>query len=398
MKKILFITWDGPQTNYMEGLFMPIFDEIQKKSYFKFYIVQFTWASETQSNLVKKNAEKLGIHYINKPILRRPNATIGSAFSILKGIVFLNNYIKKNKIEIVIPRSTIPALIVNNLKKQNFKILFDADGLPLEERVDFAYLSRDNWQYKFLKKQETKILNTAEAVITRSKKAIEIHLNAIGNKNSEKFSVVTNGRNEAFFKPNPNERNEIRNSLKIEKNDKVFIYCGSLGNQYGWSEMISIFEKCKEKNSNSKFIILTGNIEYAAENLPIEMKKEIILKKVHFQEIPKYLSAADIAFAIRTPKFSMQGVAPIKLGEYLLMGIPTIASLGIGDTDEILKHIPFCFGFDHQSNNNIDEAVLFVQNLVEIDIEKIRNAAIPFFSIENSAIRYIKALEKVMIN
>ncbi len=26
-KNLLFITWDGPQTSYMEGLFMPIFNE-----------------------------------------------------------------------------------------------------------------------------------------------------------------------------------------------------------------------------------------------------------------------------------------------------------------------------------------------------------------------------------
>ncbi len=27
MKNLLFITWDGPQTSYMEGLFMPISNE-----------------------------------------------------------------------------------------------------------------------------------------------------------------------------------------------------------------------------------------------------------------------------------------------------------------------------------------------------------------------------------
>ena len=27
MKRFLFITWDGPQTSYMEGLFIPISNE-----------------------------------------------------------------------------------------------------------------------------------------------------------------------------------------------------------------------------------------------------------------------------------------------------------------------------------------------------------------------------------
>src|SRR5690606_35943047 len=81
----------------------------------------------------------------------------------------------------------------------------------------------------------------------------------------------------------------------------------------------------KAKGQEAKFLILTGNLEFAESKIPADLKEFIVLKKVNSEEVPSYLNAADLGFALRQPKFSMQGVAPIKLGEYLLCGLPVIA-------------------------------------------------------------------------
>jgi len=78
MKKILFITWDGPQTSYMEGLFMPIFHEVSKKRDIEFHVLQFTWGDKARTEITQEVAEKLNINYKAKPILRKPNVSIGS--------------------------------------------------------------------------------------------------------------------------------------------------------------------------------------------------------------------------------------------------------------------------------------------------------------------------------
>lgn len=293
------------------------------------------------------------------------------------------------------PRSTMPALMVNRIPKQNFKIVFDADGLPLEERVDFSGLSGNSKQYRFLKKEEFKMLMRSDVVLTRSFAAVKIHSQTIANKNSEKFSVVLNGRNTDFFKPNPALREKMRKELHLSNQTKVLVYCGSLGPQYGWDEMMAIFRKYKEKNPATVFLILTGNLTFAQERIPKELGDAVVVKTVPFSEIPNYLSVADIAFAIREPKFSMQGIAPIKLGEYLLMGIPTIASLGIGDTEQILNSVPNCHLYDHQKHNRVDLAVEFIDSLGEINFKEIRKYAIPFCSIEKSAESYCNALNKL---
>lgn len=395
MKNILFITWDGPQTNYMEGLFMPIFDQIQKNSNCVFHVIQFSWGDSERIAITQKAAQQLNIIYTPKSIVRKPIAVLGTIFTLFNGIRFLKKYIKENNICIVMPRSTMPAVMVNQIKKSNFKLLFDADGLPLEERIDFSGWSKNSSSYKLLKNQENKIILNADGVITRSNKSIAIHLAANSKLNANKFSVVYNGRDQHFFLPNALVRGKRRSELSISEDTVVFVYCGSLGLQYGFDEMMAVFSEFCKINSNAIFLILTGDIPFAKDRIPTELSEKCIVKSVPFEEIPNYLSIADIAFAIREPKWSMQGVAPIKLGEYLLMGIPTIASAGIGDTKQILETVPNCSIFNHESSNRILDTVASIEGLLLSDRNEIRKAAMNYFTIEKSLESYLTAIEKV---
>lgn len=396
MKKILFITWDGPQTSYMEGLFMPIFNEIKKTEVVEYHVLQFTWAKEEKIRKIKESASGFGINYSAVPIYRKPVAIIGSLITVFRGINIIRNYIKKHQIEIVMPRSTMPAVMVNRLNTKNIKVIFDADGLPLEERVDFSGLSKKSRQYIWLKDEEAKLLKTADGVLTRSQKSIEVHLKTVGEHYRGKFSVVFNGRDIKVFQRDSAERLKIRQQLGFSSKEKIFVYCGSLGPQYGWEEMIAVFEEYHNKDKASKFLILTGNKEFAEERLPSSLKECVKIMSVPFADVPKYLNAADIAFAIRKPTFSMQGVAPIKLGEYLLMGLPTIASAGIGDTEAIIGQMTNCFLFNHANSQAIEDAVSFALSTGNYGSgETIRKTALDYFSLEKSAESYISALKKI---
>ncbi len=394
MKKLLFITWDGPQTSYMEGLFMPIFCTIMKQDpTIEFHVLQFTWAGEEKVNQVKKTAENLEIVYHAIPIIKRPVAAIGSMISLFAGSKKIVAYILKNKIDIVMPRSTFPAFMVQRVKNKNFRVIFDADGLPIEERVDFAGLQKTSRQYKWLKSIERKILLQADAVITRSQKAIEVHLKTIGEHYRNKFSVVLNGRNVGQFAPDQAIRQAAREELGVS-DELLWVYAGSLGPQYCWEEMLRVFG-LSQKEQSPKFLVLTGNREFAEANIPDRLKEHIIVKSVNFERIPYYLNAGDVAFALRRPTYSMRGVAPIKLGEYLLMGLPTVASSGIGDTEEILKSFPECFIFDHDIEREEQRVALtdWIGQIRQMDKTDIREKALGFFSIEKAAESYIKAIE-----
>ncbi|KAA6322352.1 hypothetical protein EZS27_028100, partial [termite gut metagenome] len=252
--KILFTTWDGPQTNYMESLFMPIFQAIQKKEpQYEFHILQFIWADEEKIKSIADKSQSLGVIYNHHLTQRKPVASIGSIITVVQGIKIIKNYIRKHQISIIMPRSTMPSMMVNRLKGVNVKILFDADGLPLEERVDFAALQRNSIQYQLLKKTENQLLKKADAVVTRSNKAIDIHVHNIGETFRYKFFKVTNGIDTKTFLPDLKDRNELRERVGIKQTEKVFVYCGSLGEQYCWEEMYAIFTQYLNFDSNCRF-------------------------------------------------------------------------------------------------------------------------------------------------
>ncbi|WP_333850284.1 glycosyltransferase [Epilithonimonas sp.] len=416
MKNLLFITWDGPQTSYMEGLFMPIFQEIAKQGDYKFHVIQFTWADHQKIAHTQAAADKMGITYTAWPVLRKPNVSIGSLLTVLTSAGKIKKYIRENNIHILMPRSTFPAMIVNqfnssfasraffpfrglrssgSLSFRGFrgKLIFDADGLPIEERIDFAGLKKESFQYKLMKSAETTMLKSADAVITRSQKAIDIHIAHIGESYRSKFSVVFNGRDKNGFTYQPTLREKVRQELGL-KDELLFVYAGSLGPQYCLNEMLEIFQAYAKKHL-AKFLILTGNTEFAEQNILSELKPYVIIKSMPAEKVSFYLNGGDVAFGLRKPTFSMQGVAPIKLGEYLLCGLPVIASKGIGDTERILENFEECYLYDHSMGllPQIERIKNFVEKAIFAKRNNIAQKAQHYFSLEAAAESYIKTIK-----
>lgn len=390
-KNILFITWDGPQTSYAEGLFMPIFHKIEQLyPSFQFHILQFTWGNQTQNQI--KASKLYHIPYESVQIHRKPWATLGSLFSLFSGTKHIQKAINQWDIDILMPRSLFPAFMVNR-GNFNLPIIFDADGLPIEERIDFAGLKRNSLMHKALVSMEKKAIIQSDYVITRSMQSIAYHINKYGAKDEHKFSVVINGRDTLKFKPNKNLRQEVRNELGIDANAMVFLYVGSFGPQYGWNEMLGIFESYIKQQPNAHFLLLTGSPEKVTPLIPENLVPHFTVKKVPYQEVAKYMNAGDIAFAIREPKPSMLGVAPIKLAEYLLMNLPTIASSGIGDTNRFINIIPGIFAYHHINPPTYQEILDFIENSNNLSDGEIRNQAIDMFSLEAAAKSYFYALK-----
>jgi glycosyltransferase involved in cell wall biosynthesis len=395
MTKLLFITWDGPQTTYMESLFMPIFQAIVKKdNRYEFHVLQFTWSDKKRIEIIANKAKELGIIYNSCSICRKPMPALGGWFTIIKGIRVIRDYIKQHHINIVMPRATMPAIMVNRILLKNIKLIFDADGLPIEERVDFSGLQRTGFIYRFFKAEETKILMKADAVITRSNKAIDIHIGKIGEQYGNKFFKVTNGRDTDKFKPDLAKRNELRNKLGINLDEKVFVYCGSLGKQYCWDEMQAIFRQYSTHNHDCRFLILTGQANFLEGRADDSIKNKLIVKSVNTGEIPDYLNVADIAFALRLPTYSMQGVAPIKLAEYLLTALPVIASKGIGDTEELLKNMQGCYLYDH---TDIERTEKVFKWLISEKTNRMELSSLSqfLFSLEKSADDYLRVIKNL---
>lgn len=343
-KNLLFIAWDSPEANYLEGLFMPIFAGLATE--YNIHIIQFTWGSGDKAVRIGELCRNNGLTYIHHPIYRKPIATAGVILTVLKGTRFIKKYILDNNIDIVMPRSTMPALMVLRVKKslQGVKIVFDADGLPLEERVDFAGLKKSSFQYSFLKNIESRMIAKADIVLARTQSAVS-YLAETNNIDKNKFHAVINGRDASLFKPGAGQVNTVKAALGIPAEAILLVYAGSLGPQYCFAEMISIYRAVKQLHNNCYLLLLTGSGSFIENNkaLLAGIEESVLVKQIAFTEMPKYLAAADAALALRRNFFSMKGVAPIKVGEYFLSGLPVILTPNTGDTETIFKNNEACF-------------------------------------------------------
>ncbi|TVP53947.1 MAG: hypothetical protein EA341_00520 [Mongoliibacter sp.] len=393
MIKLLFISWDSATSNYLESLFFPILKGLQEKGEVQAHVIQFSWAGKNEVKRIAELAKNLEISYTHHKVKRKPFAGLGALEAVYRGVFFIKQYIEKNGVEMVMPRSTMPATMVNRLwdwlKKKEVQVVFDADGFPLQERVDFAGMDKNGLYYKLLHGEELKMLQRADRILVRSKAAKIQHSKELGQENAPNIFLVANGRDASHFKLDLENREAIRKTLELREEDLLWVYTGTIGPQYRLDDMLALFQKHWKKHPRSKFVILSISKHVDLKAFSKEFQKAIIFKNVAFTEIPHYLSAADLGLSLRQAAPSISGLAPIKTGEYLMMGLPVIVSPGVGDTDQLLKDKDFAFFWESGKEESLE---LWLQKVKQLDPSGIRQFAQTHFSLGKSLGDYGKAL------
>lgn len=392
-KSILFISWDGPQTNYIKSLFLPIFKCLKSKYDYDFHIIQFTWTDSRKTLELTTFCKENNIAYKKIQVFRK-QASLGLLKAIFCQSLQVFKYIKANNIDIVMPRGTTSAMIFNTISsKVKVKYLYDADGFSQDERVDFGSWSSLSLKYRIYRDSEFKAIHKADGIIVRSTEAKNILSARAGSAfKTEKITVINNGKDPSIF--------SLKAQRKISSKGLKFIYVGSIGPQYKLDDMLLIYQMAYNKNKDSSFTILTGNQEIVEDTLkdyPTELRKSIILTKVDPSDVPFYIAESDIGFALREANFSMKGVAPIKLSEYLLSGIPVIASKGIGDSEMYLQNTKAAFMLDKLDKQKIDEILSWctiVKSNEEIRKEA-RAIGLKYFNLNQTVDLYHKAIENL---
>lgn len=105
-------------------------------------------------------------------------------------------------------------------------MLFDADGLAADERVEFAGVSPTGASYRLLRAIEARAVRESRKVIGRSTAAADI-LAERAEVERERFHVVANGRDEALFAPvDKAEREGVRAELGNAADAVAMVYAG----------------------------------------------------------------------------------------------------------------------------------------------------------------------------
>lgn len=392
--RALFITWDAPEASYLESLFLPIFEGLAVHG-IAFDVLQFRWGDRALTRRTAELCHARGIGYRSTPILRALGGLGAMASAVLGGFA-VRRAVHYFGSDILMPRSLMPALATLAAGDERFRpIVFDADGLAADERVEFAGLPPTGLTYRLLRDIEAQMVRRSASVIVRSQRAADILQNRAGPTVSAGcFHVVTNGRDETRFAPgNDAERLKLRQELGYTATDPVIVYAGSVGQQYRFDRLCRFVDAVLDRRPDTRLLILSGASNEARALLAqssARVARAAFATAVSPLDVPRYLACADVGTAFRQPSFSMSAVAPIKIAEYLLCGLPVVGTGAIGDNQIAMEAGAF---FDEAEG--LDAAADWFINHVlparEQTRTRARNIGVEAFSLARSVKDYHRA-------
>jgi glycosyltransferase involved in cell wall biosynthesis len=388
--KLLFVTWDGPQVSYLESLFLPVFERLAEQGV-SVDVLQFRWGSRAEAEAVARRCAEAGCGYRPVPI-RRGLGGLGPFATALAGGRQVRRAVEDFGSDALMPRSLMPALAVHAAGGARLRpILFDADGLAADERVDFAGLSPRGPTYRILRRVEARTVRAAASVLVRSEAAARILAGRAG-VGTGRFHVVANGRDESLFHPSDAAaRLSVREELGVAPEAPLAVYAGSVGPQYRFDLIRDFAKQLAALSLDARLLVLSGSPDLARAELDGAPLAPLFLRAAP-ERVAAFLAAADIGLAFRADSFSMQGVAPVKLGEYLLCGLPAVGNAAVGDTQAAVDAGVF---FDDRKG--VAAAARWLADEVLPNREafrvRARQAGLAQFSLSRSVSDYLAAIE-----
>jgi len=188
--------------------------------------------------------------------------------------------------------------------------LEDAEKCCLEKASSFFYVSINMYDHLLQKHRLQKINNT--------------------------YLVPVNVE-EYFFKEY--DRQSVRESLGVSDDDILFIYSGGAQEYQCVNELITTYKSLKERNTKYKLLVLTLDVDKfkAAFDELAPGIADVIYRSANKEDVPAYLSSADLSFLLRREEILNIVSCPTKFGEYLACGVPVVTTKWAGHAPQVVE-------------------------------------------------------------
>ncbi|MFC1951681.1 glycosyltransferase [Chloroflexota bacterium] len=134
------------------------------------------------------------------------------------------------------------------------------------------------------------------------------------------------------FQCNASERVKIRKQLDIGNNEIVIGYAGAFSSEEGLSFLLKAFKSLSKRYEDIKLVLLGGRNVPGSDNIPqlineMGLKERVMLIPPQpYELVPGYLSAFDIACSPKIDCLGNRVADPIKVYEYMSVGLLVVAS------------------------------------------------------------------------
>lgn len=250
---------------------------------------------------------------------------------------------KEGNYDLIFVRDDIFDGLVAAYIKRRYKVPFVFElSNPLEQDWEFHKIEpKKPWVLyyviaKFTKFVANYLLYEADLILPTTK-WFEEDLAKQGVPKS-KMMPYPNGINIRAFQNKDGKNIRKRYCLN---NSKVVIYIGTLSKARYLDLLIKAFSSVKNDVANVKLLIVGDgsdevNLKSIAHKLGIE-NDIIFTGQVPQSEIPNFIEAADIGISPVPPLSFYKLSSPIKMFEYMAMGIPVVANEEIPEHKEVLE-------------------------------------------------------------
>jgi glycosyltransferase involved in cell wall biosynthesis len=392
--KILFVTWDGPQVHYLESLFLPIFAGLRADGH-EFEILQFRWGSAAEEEAVRSACAEAGCGYSSVRIWRW--GALGAFATALLGGLRVRRAVRRSGADAIMPRSVLPSLaVLAGGGPGLLPVLMDADGLEIDERVEFSGMKATGPVYRILRDIEAQMVRKATAIIVRTPASRDVLMARAGPPaDPAKYAIVANGRDGRAFHPfDEQSRRAVRSELGIAADAPLIVYVGSFGPKYRTDAIGELAMELRALRPDTRLLVLSLAPEQVRAELfdrfPGLAEFATVVRSPP-QDVARHLAAADVGTVFITETFSTRAVLPVKTGEYLLCGVPAVGTVATGDNEAALGAGVF---FDDRRGPA--EAARWVAEEVLPEREEYRRRAravgLEHYSVERSLRDYRSAL------
>lgn len=286
---------------------------------------------------------------------------------------------------------TLPAIMVKKLR--NIKVIFDPRSDFPEENVTAGRWKINSLSFRIWKVLEKIYLRNSDRTVAIANTYVAHYKKIYG---AASFSVIPNNVDTEKFKRDEEFRQHFRFENNIKPEEILFCYCGSLGSHWHDPEIYARYIiKFRELKISHRFLFITPNLaplklSFARNNINPE---EYIAVSSKFEDVPKYLSAADIGIVLMDkPKIAMA----IKTAEYLAMELPIITNSNLAGAKEIIEGNGV--GMLHDISSDLREMQRFIEKFIENRKEfsnRCRRLAEEVFSNKAVAKRYVEIYQEL---
>jgi glycosyltransferase involved in cell wall biosynthesis len=245
---------------------------------------------------------------------------------------------------IVHARSYLPAAVARamTMVTPGARFIFDCRGLLGDEYADFGHWRRDSFRYRLIKAAEKRLFAGADGIVTLTDRLRRWLCEEAGLVDPETpLEVIPCCVDLSRFRIDAAARAWAREQLGA--GDRfVLAYAGNLGAWYCEEQMAQLFAAVRRRRA-ARFAVFT---RASSEKLLGHLKRlgvadeDVVVRNVPSTEMGKLLAGADAAVSFAEPRFSKIASSPVKVPEYLAVGLRTVLNRGVGDQDPLLDAHP----------------------------------------------------------